>query len=191
MNMLNVTALKEFHAITHELDLAKIRWWLEWGALLGAVRDGGIIEGDRDIDIGIDFHNSGKTKEVLSRAFLSPPYFVDLWFPERVLLKGKYWFIHYNRGQGWKQPEGRMAVKHMFPYKLYEPFKTIRFLDQDCLIPGQAEELLTYIYEDWSTVQKKYDVRHSDHKLYLDRKSRFLWKQDKLIKENYRRVKGE
>lgn len=191
MNILKVTALKEFHAIAKALDKAHIRWWLEWGTLLGAIREGTVIDGDRDIDISVDFCNSGIAKKVLKAAHLAPPYFVDLWFPERVLLDGEYWLVHYRSGQGWKQAEGRFNVKYMFPFRFYQPLRGIRFLGTDCLIPGQANELLTYIYEDWHTAQKKFDEKSLDYKLYMKRKGRFMRKQDKLIKEVYRQVKGE
>lgn len=37
----------------NELNLAGIRWWLNSGSLLGAIRDGGIPKGDTDIDIAM------------------------------------------------------------------------------------------------------------------------------------------
>ncbi len=45
-----VEVLKE---IKHILDDAGVKWWLEWGTLLGAVRDGKFIPWDTDIDLGM------------------------------------------------------------------------------------------------------------------------------------------
>lgn len=39
------------------LDKAGIRYWLDFGALLGAVRDGRIMEWDKDIDLGVTCDN--------------------------------------------------------------------------------------------------------------------------------------
>lgn len=45
-------------------DAAGIHWWLDYGALLGAVREGGIIAHDNDADIGILLDDWGKLKQL-------------------------------------------------------------------------------------------------------------------------------
>lgn len=192
MQLLEVTAKKEFYAIADLLNKYKIQWWLEWGSMLGAVRDGNVIKNDRDIDIGVNFIDSYKIKELMRNAGLAPPYFVDFWFSERVLLKGKYYRAHYLHHQGWKQPEGRMKVRFLFPNDFYEPFtRKIQFLGTECIVATKAEELLTYIYEDWHTIRGKYSLNWDDHQRYMLRKDKFELKQKELIKNVYRKVKGE
>ena len=44
-----IEALKD---VKHILDGAGVKYWLEWGTLLGAVREGRIIPWDTDIDLG-------------------------------------------------------------------------------------------------------------------------------------------
>ena len=53
-----------FAAATKLFDEAGIHWWLDYGALLGAVREGGIIAWDNDADIGILARDYGKLKKL-------------------------------------------------------------------------------------------------------------------------------
>jgi len=46
-------AVKSLREVKQVLDTNGIRYWLDFGALLGAVRDGRIIEWDDDIDLGM------------------------------------------------------------------------------------------------------------------------------------------
>lgn len=56
-NVINVMA-----AATRLFDDAGIRYWLDYGALLGAVREGGMITHDNDADVGILLEDWGKLK---------------------------------------------------------------------------------------------------------------------------------
>jgi len=44
--------IKRFRELKEILDKCGVKYWLDWGTLLGAVRDGKIIEWDHDIDLG-------------------------------------------------------------------------------------------------------------------------------------------
>lgn len=45
-------AVRNLREAKEILDMLGIKYWLDWGTLLGAVRDGKIIEWDHDIDLG-------------------------------------------------------------------------------------------------------------------------------------------
>jgi hypothetical protein len=51
------------------LDEMEIRWWLEAGTCLGAVRGGDFIAGDHDIDLGIVPGNDSRWDEIISEFF--------------------------------------------------------------------------------------------------------------------------
>jgi hypothetical protein len=52
-------AVKNLRAVKEVFDELGIRFWLDGGTLLGAVRDGEILEWDNDIDLGM-WSNDGK-----------------------------------------------------------------------------------------------------------------------------------
>jgi hypothetical protein len=47
-----VSQVAAFHEAANRLDAAQVVWWLSDGAALGAVRDGGFVPSDPDVDIG-------------------------------------------------------------------------------------------------------------------------------------------
>lgn len=53
-------AVKSLREVKEVFDKLGIRCWLDWGTLLGAVRDGEIIEWDNDIDLGTMEDDWGK-----------------------------------------------------------------------------------------------------------------------------------
>ena len=54
------------YEISTKLNSVGIPVWLEYGSALGAVRDGGFIEGDNDIDLGVWWKDWDKMKPFLS-----------------------------------------------------------------------------------------------------------------------------
>ena len=70
MNLL----LEQFKEVKDVLDNYDIDFWLDCGTLLGAVRDGGMIEGDYDIDLGVYYdqfikHAEPVCQELYNRGF--------------------------------------------------------------------------------------------------------------------------
>ncbi|MEA1953260.1 MAG: LicD family protein [Campylobacterota bacterium] len=64
--------LVEFHAICQKHDL---RYWLDSGTLLGAVRHGGFIPWDDDIDLSMPIEDYMKFKEIAKRELSSNIFF--------------------------------------------------------------------------------------------------------------------
>ena len=52
---LKIKTVRLAHLLSEYLRSQGIDMWLEYGAALGAVREGGIIDGDLDIDFGIRY----------------------------------------------------------------------------------------------------------------------------------------
>ena len=62
--------------VTDVLDANGIPYWLSFGTLLGAVRHGGSVPWDDDIDIGVLRADHNRLVEILNRAFSSEPNFL-------------------------------------------------------------------------------------------------------------------
>lgn len=92
LQLVNVYILKEIKKICEQLD---ITFWLHGGSLLGAVRHGGFIPWDDDIDIGMMRKDFFKLKEHLKTS--SPFEIKDFYFLKtifakqpRIVFKGGY-----------------------------------------------------------------------------------------------------
>lgn len=46
-------AVETLRIVSHTLDRLRVRWWIDYGTLLGFMREGGMIAWDSDIDLGI------------------------------------------------------------------------------------------------------------------------------------------
>lgn len=60
--------ISTFAAAVRLLEEADVRYWLDYGALLGAVREGGMIPWDNDADISILLEDWGKLKRLRAAA---------------------------------------------------------------------------------------------------------------------------
>lgn len=60
--------IRTLAAAARLFDDAGMHWWLDYGALLGAVRVGGMIAHDNDADIGILKDDWGKLKQLRAAA---------------------------------------------------------------------------------------------------------------------------
>ena len=58
--MIEEIASESLKDVKHIFDGHGVIFWLDSGTLLGAVRDGKMIEGDTDIDLGTWYHNLEK-----------------------------------------------------------------------------------------------------------------------------------
>lgn len=69
-------ALRTLHQIHNVCEKNDIRYFLAYGSLLGAVRDGGMIPWDYDIDIWIDGENIHLLIEALKKDLCNDYYFI-------------------------------------------------------------------------------------------------------------------
>jgi len=68
MSTLKNRTVRLAHLISEYLNSEGIDMWLEYGAALGGVREGGIITGDLDIDFGIWWKDWGRFRNMLLQA---------------------------------------------------------------------------------------------------------------------------
>ena len=178
---MNKYAVKICHYISEKLRSNNIDIWLEYGSALGAIRDGGIPDGDDDIDIGIweeDWSNLSKViKEGMPFEYLYE--FRKCFSGGKMLLikntenqekfKIDIWSFNTNDNHGWGGigiRSGPSNYKRAFRNKAYyqKNLKTIQFEGLEFLVSKYAEKYLDYMYKDvggmgadWRTTVVKSD----------------------------------
>ena len=142
-------------ASTHKALLEHgIQYWLDYGSLLGAMREGKIIAWDTDLDIGILSSELPK----LTKAFelLSPNYSIS------TCTRDHYYRVNYSKTNlvhcdiwVYHPTNGKLHCKGLGPKEDIEPhwverFKTRSFVGLECPIPENPEGLLEIRYgERW------------------------------------------
>jgi phosphorylcholine metabolism protein LicD len=159
-------AVQALHTFQEAAALAGVRWFLNAGTLLGAVRDQDFCPGDEDdIDIGVfdeDFDRMGDVTE--GAWFRVMDRFI---YRERVegvkleLQSGQVRIdvsrFRLNPRTGDRYDVGRLCIDgerifcvNVYPVEHWRRFEVITFQGIPCNIPAHAEELLAYRYgADW------------------------------------------
>ena len=158
--------------------LGPVKWGLDYGSLLGAVREGNIIRWDFDTDAFILEEELLKPLKLNDRC---KPYGLRVWcgfvkfkgFSIKCLTfsrggvschmqglkklgsfryKPVVRFIKEKPEEGIKKTFDKFWVK--LPLRYFEQLRTAKIRDVEFNIPDHAEEYLTAMYGDWKTPHK-------------------------------------
>ncbi|NWV19830.1 FKRP protein, partial [Origma solitaria] len=80
-----------------ELDSAGVRYWLEGGSLLGAVRSGDIIPWDYDVDLGFYLEDGPKCRWLASVMTTGEPLEDPEGFFWEKAAEGEFFRVHFSR----------------------------------------------------------------------------------------------
>ena len=161
--------------ISGVLDKLKMKWWLDAGTCLGAVRDHDFISHDNDTDIGI-FGSDKAYKLTLALAQRGfrilhifgtkrSGYEISV---ARDVVKTDFFFYDLDGD--------KMTVSLWYHGKqvfldhskhLFEKLKRIEFLGRMMPVPNPVEEYLTERYGDWREVVKEWSWHHSPKNLRI------------------------
>jgi phosphorylcholine metabolism protein LicD len=171
-------ALKLLNDVTDVLDKYDVKYWLDFGTLLGIVRENRILPWDDDIDISI-FESDieimktkvmPEIKKLRYRGYIRD--FSDSVAPLKAgnlrsfkvrnnrlfFLRGYVKldiFVLYNIDKKLYWVEH--GEPHSSPEELLVEFDTIKFNGKDYRIPKDYDKYLTYHYGDWRTPNKDYN----------------------------------
>jgi len=148
--------------VRDRLDEASVKYWLDYGTLIGAVRDGDIIPHDTDADIGIMisdlslFTNIDWGKYRLEyrkqgdfyRVYSSEEVYVDifLWYAKGNFLDRSVYFRSYDKNKGKQIKISDIGNK------------TLKIRDADFVVPNNPKEFLNYRYKLGWIVPKIYET---------------------------------
>jgi len=179
------------HQISEKLNSEGIPVWLEYGSALGATRDGGVIKGDKDIDMAIWWKDWEKLQDIFFNAPGFSNGFVFVFF--NCNSGGQYCWINTNpvihKGEFhidiWGVEEYNGIKSSVINYgsayrsKLYyqKNLKKIKFEGLDFYISKYVEKYLDYRYKDaggkgktWQTPVKQKDncmLKYSSNKKHV------------------------
>ena len=176
--------------ITDRFKEEGIDYWLEYGSLLGAAREGGMIPHDYDIDIGVWSKDQKLIKKIIledSNEFRfkwqhsewSGNY--NMWSISSIELGGQisniildiYYFKKYKKGvmagplvyteseaSYWKERKGKCFLSKSY---YYENLITADFENRKFPIPKYHDKYLTYLYgENCINIKKIKDKDYDD-----------------------------
>ncbi len=171
-------ALKLLNDVTDVLDKYGVKYWLDFGTLLGIVREDRILPWDDDMDISIfpDDVELMRTKVMpeiqklryrcYTRKFSKDiaPFNPDdirsfkvrnnrLFFFRGYVKLDIFVFYNINKKLYWME----LGEAHSLPEELLQEFGTIKFNGKDYRIPKNYDEYLTYHYGDWRVPNEDYN----------------------------------
>ena len=161
---------KEFLLICDILDKLKIKFFLQTGALLGAIRENAFIKWDWDVEISVfgeEFvkkidqvtielkKNKFKIKNINKKKNDSKINFIGRLDESVTGYTIFSWHYSKLRKVYWRR-------EFSVPEKYLNSFSRITFLGRDFLCPNNPEEYLTFAYGDWRT-----PIRSTNKEEYL------------------------
>jgi len=168
------------HDVTTVLEKHNVRYWIDFGTLLGIVREGRILPWDYDMDISIFEEDREKMHTTVLPEIKKLQYRIYSRYHEiedDVLKKGDFRAFRV-KNRRWKFFRGyvnldifvmykkedyhywyELGNKHKIPSSYIEEFDFIEFNEKEYSKPKDHDRYLTYHYGDWRVPNKDYDSK--------------------------------
>jgi GT2 family glycosyltransferase len=162
--------------VCETLEGLGLKWWLNSGSCLGAIREKGFIAHDTDLDFGIAPDQEHLWNQIQA-AFLEKGFAiyrawahkgmaaeltfkrddikVDLFFYRAY--QDKVWYGAFGPDELGRWGACMQFVPRVYPARLYETPRVIYLRGQRCYVPDPPEDYLVCQYgEDWKTPKKNW-----------------------------------
>lgn len=180
-----VIALKMLKDVTDTFDSFGIRYWLDFGTLLGVVRENRILPWDTDMDISIHEDDREKVEKLVMPAIKKLSYRTytrHLQEDSPALKKGdiRAFRVRNNRFgffRGFVKIDifvmyfhedhfhwYELGAEHRFPAEYINEFEDIAFEGKMYNKPKNHDGYLSYHYGDWRTPDKNFIARFDNHR---------------------------
>lgn len=153
------------------MEASEINLFLEFGTLLGLIRDGKIIDWDDDIDFSVNDYHASRTANVLIQNYKDFPYSdkVKWTATARKDKDGNIWYISLNFENkdlsSFIPFEIAFGVRKVFDDKsvcmrgryiscnkdFFSKYDVLEFKNTNIKIPHNSTDYLNFIYGDWNT----------------------------------------
>jgi len=173
-----IVAEKMLEDVTRILEKHSVRYWLDFGTLLGIVREGRILPWDDDMDISIFEEDRQKVHDVVMPEIKRLNYRIYSRMHEMDddILKNGDFRTFKVRNYRWKFFKGYVKIdifvmykkgdyiywrefnkRHRLPLSLVKEFNTIEFKGKEYIKPKDTDAYLTYHYGNWRVPIAEYD----------------------------------
>ena len=159
---------KLFYEVSKLLEENKIIYWIIGGTFLGAVRSGGIIKWDDDVDIMIPIEYKEKLYQIIKNSNLFTIYsvvycdkiiyknnkklFIDIFYASPNINNGLIIFDHDNFMCNYEWPNDYFYIHELFPlrkykfggYYVYGPNKYVNFMERNFSKKWNSEGVISH-----------------------------------------------
>ncbi len=178
-------ALAMLKDVTDAMDEHGVRYWLDFGTLLGIVRENRILPWDDDMDISVFEEDRWKVEKIVLPTIKKKLYRVYTRYfsqEDSVLNKGDIRafrvrnsrfgfmrgfvkidiFVMYKNTDSYYWYE--LGAKHKLPSEYLQELDTIEFNGKTYSKPKNHDAYLTHHYGDWRTPNKDFDAQFDNHR---------------------------
>ena len=167
--MKETNAKKLLFTVADVLEDVGVEFFLDYGTLLGAVREKKFIKIDEDIDLGMLQENLLPKAQIISNQFIKKGLRIEVidhrhkepWDGSIYAIKFRGFGEHGDLVGSMKMKGKRAVPSHLQSHwfvltaKLLEELGEIEFYGRKFKIPNNVDAYLTEIYGDWRIPNKK------------------------------------
>lgn len=161
---------KGLQEIKNTLDTLGIKFLLFDGVLLGAVREGGFIKWDWDVELALFAEQATKKVAIIGDKLASTGFEIGTVDkrPTNLKINAHKYGTKYSMVGFYEDGALRRREQWKYPKSFFDNLEYISFLGADYLCPSPPTAYLEYQYGDWRTPKKEREQsRYLMNRIYV------------------------